>query len=304
MDIETQAKLKVRYLAAAGSFVDKVRDDPNIIAVIVSGSLAYDVVWEKSDIDMTLVIRDQPLQHTAYSLVEDGIAINVNLYQRSQFKRGLERAIGGSFSQSYFAKGKILYTTDESLYEYFEDLRKLGSDDIAMSAFFSAAGLVHQYNKCQKWLIARNDPLYAQYFLLMAAEYIAHMEQCLRGEPASRESIQKATAHDPALLAPFYEDLMTARRTSEELRQTIQKLDDYLMSRMDVWKRPVIEYLADGQLKTFTVIAGYFGSKGDFLTNALDYLAEKGVIEKVSQTIRLTPKSKQAVEEIGYLYIP
>lgn len=304
MEIETQARLKQRYEAAVDSFVDKVRNDPNLIAVIVNGSLAYDVVWEKSDIDMTLVVRDQPLQHTSYSLVEDGITINANLYQRSQFKRGLERAIGGSFSQSYYAKGKIVYTTDDSLYEYFEELRKLGSDDIALSAFFLAAELVHLYNKCLKWLTARNDPLYAQYYLLMAAEPIAHMEQCLRGEPASRESIQKAITHDPAVMTPFYQELMARCRTVEELGETIGKLDDYLMSRMDVWKKPVLEYLADGEIKTFTVIAGYFRSQGDFLTNALDYLAEKGVIEKVSQTIRLTPKSKQAVEEIGYLYIP
>ena len=44
-----QAEIKERYLAAVDSFVDKVRDDPNVIAVIVCGSLAYDVVWEKSD---------------------------------------------------------------------------------------------------------------------------------------------------------------------------------------------------------------------------------------------------------------
>jgi hypothetical protein len=126
-----QKEIKERYLEALDSFVDKVRDDPNVIAVIVSGSLAYDVVWEKSDIDMTLVVRDQQLKNDSYCIVEDGIIINVYLMVRSVFKRGMERSLGGSFTQSYMSRGRIVYTTDDSLYEYFEDIKRIGSDDIA-----------------------------------------------------------------------------------------------------------------------------------------------------------------------------
>ena len=176
MDEKLQADLKARYLAALDSFVDKIRNDQNVIAVIVSGSLAYDVVWEKSDIDMTVVIRDQPLKSRSYCVVEDGIIINVSLLERSSFKRGMEKSIGGSFSQAYFAKGKIVYTTDESLYEYFEDIRKIGSDDMAVSVFFMADELVGIYDKCRKWLKARKDLLYAQYFLIRAAEVISNMK--------------------------------------------------------------------------------------------------------------------------------
>jgi hypothetical protein len=52
------------------------------------------------------------------------------------------------------------------------------------------------------------------------------------------------------------------------------------------------------------LIARHFHEDPHFLINIFDYLADKGVIERVSQTIRITPKSRQAVEELGYLYIP
>lgn len=71
MDQKTQEALKQRYMAAVQSFIDKVKDDPAVIAVIVSGSLAYDVVWEKSDIDMTIIVRDQVLKNESYCIVED-----------------------------------------------------------------------------------------------------------------------------------------------------------------------------------------------------------------------------------------
>lgn len=304
MDEREQAELRQRFEAAADSFVDKVRDDPNVIAVIISGSLAYDVVWEKSDIDMTLIVRDQALKNDSYCIVEDGITINVHLMIRSAFKRGLERNIGGSFSQSYFSKGKMVYTSDDALHEYFEELKKLGSDDIALSALQLANELVGLSDKCQKWLTARKDPMYAQYYLLKAAEIIAHMELCLNGRPSSRESIQKALVLNPEMIVPFYQEAMSRHLTEEEIMDRIEKIDRYLVQHLDVIKKPVIEFMSDQELKTVTLISKHFHYDGHYIISIFDYLAEKGIIEKVSQTIRITPKSKLAVEEIGYLYIP
>ncbi len=304
MDDILQAELKKRYTAAVDSFISKVKDDPNVIAVIVCGSLAYDMVWEKSDIDMTLVVRDQILRNTSYCIIEDGIIINVDLLVRSDFKRALERSIGGSFTQSYFSKGKIAYTTDDSLYEYFEDLKTIGSDDIALSAFYIACSLLGIYEKCQKWLTVRKDPIYAQYYLLKAAEVIANMELCINGEPSSREAIQKAIAINPDVINPFYKDAMSHLLTEEEISRGIESIDRYLEQHLDILKKPIIEFMSDEEIKTSTLIAKQFHMDGHFIIGIFDYLTDKGVIEKVSQTIRITPKSKLAVEELGYLYIP
>jgi hypothetical protein len=298
-----QAEIKERFTAAVDSFIGKIKGDPNVIAVIICGSLAYDMVWEKSDIDMTMVIRDQPLKNDSYCIIEDGITINVHLMERSKFKRGLERNIGGSFSQSYFSKGKIVYTTDDSLYEYFEDIKNMGSDDIALSAFYIASMLVGIYDKCQKWLTVRKDPLYAQYYLLKAAEIIANMELCLSGVPSSREAIQKALEINPQMINTFYQGAMSHHFSEEEILEAIDKIDKYLEQHLDILSKPVIEFMSDQEIKTCTLISKHFHSDGHFIINIFDYLAEKGVIEKVSQTIRITPKSKLAVEEIGYLYI-
>lgn len=304
MDDLLQAELKQRYNAAVESFVSKVKDDPNVIAVIVCGSVAYDLLWEKSDIDMTMVVRDQILKNTCYCIIEDGITINVDLLVRSDFKRALERNIGGLFSQSYFSKGKIVYSTDDSLYEYFEELKKIGSDDIALSVFYIACNLIGIHDKCQKWLTTRRDPLYAQYYLLKAAEVMANMELCLNGIPSSREAIQKALVINPEAINPFYKDAMSHLFTEEEILRGIESIDRYLEQHLDILKKPVIEFMADEQIKTSTIISKHFHMESHFIIGIFEYLAEKGVIEKVSQTIRITPKSKLAVEELGFLYIP
>jgi uncharacterized protein len=304
MDPINQEELKKRFNDAVDSFLGKIKDDPNVIAVIVGGSLTYDVIWEKSDIDMTLIVRDQILKNDSYCIVEDGITINGKLMVRSSFKRGMERMIGGSFFQAYMSQGKIVYTKDDSLYEYFEDIKSLGSDDIALSAFYMACELVSTWEKAQKWLFARKDPLYAQYYLLKAAESLANLELCLRGQTSSRNVIQSALKINPELMAPFYQEPMARHLSEEEIIKGINKIDNYLEDHLDILKKPVLEFMSDGEIKTVTLITKHFRTEAHFIIIIFDYLAEKGVLERVSQTIRITPKSKMAVEELGYLYIP
>jgi uncharacterized protein len=306
MGEDIQEQYKKRYLDAINSFVDKVRSDQNVIAVVVSGSVTYDVVWEKSDIDMTVIIRDQTLQTGDYCVLEDGITIHAELMPRSRFKRFMEGSwtIGGSFMQSYFANARLIYTTDDSLYEYLEEMKEIGADDIPLTALHNAAEVFHYRKKSMKWIMARKDPLYAQYFLIMAAEAIARMELCLRGIPFNRDGVKKALELEPELLRPFYQDAMSHHYSEEEIMKAIQSIDAYLVRNIEVIQQPVIDYLSDQEVKTVTMLNKHFHSSGDALTYVFDFLAERGIIEKVSETIRLTPKSKKSVEEIAYLYVP
>ncbi|MGF7145793.1 putative nucleotidyltransferase [Anaerotaenia torta] len=304
MEREKEEDVRQRYLDAVESFISKVKDDPNVIAVIVSGSLAYDQVWERSDVDMTMVVRDQVLKNNSYCIVEDDITINVQLTMRSGFKRFLDGIKGGSFGHSYLSRGRILYCTDESLMETFEEFKVMGSDDQAHSVFIMACELVHLCDKCRKWLTVKRDPLYAQYYLLKAAETVARIEVCLDGESPSREAILKAYTLNPEMIRPYYQDAMSHHYSEEKIEEAIRRLEDYLAQHLDIIQKPVIEYMSDQEMKTLTMITKYFQSEGHFIIGIFDYLAEQGVIAKVSQTIRITPKSKRSVEEIAYQYIP
>lgn len=295
-----QTELTKRYQAAAESFVDKIKGDPNVIAVIICGSLAYDQVWEKSDIDMVVVVRDQQLKNTYYCIVEDDITINASIYTRSTFIRNLERQSGGSMMHSFFSKGKIIYTTDDSLNEIFEEQKQVGSDDLALTVFMNSCELVYCYEKSLKWLTVKHDTFYAQYYLLKAAEVIARMEVCLNGESPTREAIMKAYALNPNLITPYYQEAMSHQYSTVELLNAIHGMEHYLEQNLDVIKKPVLDFMADCQMKTVTMFSDFFHMESPFIVGILDYLANKGVILKVSQTIKITPKSKLAVEEIAY----
>jgi hypothetical protein len=150
----------------------------------------------------------------------------------------------------------------------------------------------------------RGDLLYAQYYLLKAAELIAKMEVCSLGKPPIRESILTVLDTKPELVAPLYSEAMSRRLTEAEIGAAIDGIGLFIDGKLDLLKVPVLDYLADGEIRTVTLLAKHFKLASHFLVNILEYLADKGIIEKVSQTIRITPKSRPSVEEIGYMYIP
>ena len=300
---DPQAALRTRFQSALDAFVGKVRPDPNVLAVIVAGSVAYDVIWEKSDVDMTVIVRDQNLKTTSYALVEDGITLNLWVCGRSEFRRELDRQVGGSWLHSYLAKGKVIYARDESLVEFFEAARDIGDEDRALSAMTHATYLIHDAHKVQKWLGAGQDPLLAQHTLCMMAESLAHMHLCLQGEPATRQSIRKVVAREPELLRPLYQDPLSRRLTDEEIQAGIEHVNNYLTAHQDFFCAPLLRFMSDGEIKTVTLLARQFHMEAHAVTSLPDWLADKGVLERVSQTIRITPKGRQNIEELGYLYL-
>ncbi len=64
--------LSQEYTAALDSFVEQLQNDPNILAAFVYGSLVRGDVWEESDIDMLIVIKDDSLPFQQHWLKDGG----------------------------------------------------------------------------------------------------------------------------------------------------------------------------------------------------------------------------------------
>ncbi|MCL2059211.1 MAG: nucleotidyltransferase domain-containing protein [Oscillospiraceae bacterium] len=290
-----------RYLAAVDSFVDKVRSDPNVIAVILYGSVANGTAWEKSDVDITVVVRDQNLMNESYGIYEDNITFGLDICRRSDIKRTMEKSLAGSVGHSINATSKIVYTRDDSLYEYLEENKRIGKADMEKAIFNSINWLIGLMDKIEKWLVVKNDVTYARYYALKAAEVIAQIEVTSHGEVPTREGILQAEAMNPELIATFYHDPMNRVMDEPELRALLKKMDDYIALHMDAVMNVTRDFFGDGEIKTGTMVSKHFLSDMHFMHPIIDYLCDRGILDKVSQTIRITPKSKPSVEEVAFI---
>ena len=63
---ESREAIKARFQQALDTFTSKARQDSYIIAAVLAGSLSHGQVWEKSDIDMLLVGRNEKIPECQY----------------------------------------------------------------------------------------------------------------------------------------------------------------------------------------------------------------------------------------------
>ena len=297
---ESEEEVTKRYLNAVAEFIETAKKDVNVIAVVIAGSLANDVVWEKSDIDATVIVRDQKIAVPEFCLDADGIALNMNVQERSSFVRMLE---GGGFVNSFMSKAQVMYTTDESITKMVEQNKTIGEKDAQRSAMLAACDAVCFIEKAEKWLYVKKDYTYCRYYIIKLAEALANLEIWMHKEAPGREALQRAQQLNPHLIERFYYYPMSCELTSGDLEVLLKEADDYLTGHIDHISAPILEYLEDGEIKTLTMFNRHFRAGGHFLVHLLVYLAKKGIIDQVSETIRITPKSRPSFEEIAFMSI-
>jgi len=295
--------IKARFEAALESFVNKIKNDPNIRAVILCGSLANDTVWEKSDMDTYVLVREMKFTTKSFCIEEDGLIINVGLQTEFDFKRGLERSLGGGMMFSMFSQARVIYSKDDSLKGFLEDFQQMGMDDRALAFLQSSSGLIYYMEKIEKWLTVKDDPLYTQLWTLKAVEHYANMLLVLDKKPPSRESVLKVMEYAPEKLKHLYERPMLGAMTREELWDVLKFYHQFLADNVDLLKRPVEKYMSDGEARTVTALVKHFGTDSHYIYHIFDFLEEMGVVARVTETVRITPKSRSTVEEVAFVYI-
>src|SRR5947199_9911577 len=119
-----------KFSAALDALVDQIKKDRSILAAILCGSLSHDTVWEKSDIDLSLItIDDRKTENSDIALNADGVNVHVFLMPRSDFRKLVEGAARNSFMHSMLAKGRLLYTHDQTIADLCSRLREIGERD-------------------------------------------------------------------------------------------------------------------------------------------------------------------------------
>ena len=170
------------FTAALDALVGQVQQDRSILAALLCGSLSHDTVWAKSDIDLVLVtIDDGKLASGDIALYADGVNVHAILIPRSEFRRMVEGSVQNSFMHSLLAKGRLLYTHDETIARLCEGLLQLGARDKEIQLLRAAAGALPAVYKAHKWLITRGDLDYTALWILNAATSLAADRSHRRG---------------------------------------------------------------------------------------------------------------------------
>lgn len=301
------AELHARFTHALDELIAEIREDRSILAAALCGSLSHDAVWKHSDIDLGLItIDDRKIDSTHIALNADGLNVHAFLMPRAQFRKMVEGSMHNSFMHSLLAKGRLLYTHDESIARMYEDLRVIGARDNVIQLFRAASHALAPLYKVHKFFITRGDLHYTTLWLLHTATPLAQIEVMNAGLLVDREVIPQAMKLNPDFFRIIYTDLLDQKRTPESVATAIAAVDAYLRERAPVLFAPLLEYLGEtGEARSASELDTHFsktfGIEG--ATGACEYLADLGLIQKVSISAQLTRRSNLSVQELAFVHV-
>lgn len=293
-----------RFTTALDALIERVKGDRAVLAAMLCGSLAHDRVWARSDIDLVLVtIDDSKVEEGSLSIDADGVNVHATLLPRAVFRRLAEGATRNSFMHSLLAKGRLLYTHDESIAGMCERLRDLGERDAQVLALGAATEALSCLYKARKFFITRGDLEYSALWILAAATPLARIEVMSHGRLADREVLPQALQLNPDFFTTVYTRLLNERKTTATVQEALAAVDAWLAERTPAFAEPIVAYLRDaGEARAATEIDAHFQrTMGvEHVSGACEYLADQGVIGRAAIAARLTKKSTADVQELAF----
>jgi hypothetical protein len=301
------ASVEAKFSAALDALIEQVKADRSVLAAVLCGSLSHDTVWAKSDIDVVLVtIDDRKTEESSRTLYADGVNVHVVLMPRSQFRTIVEGSIRNSFMHSLLAKGRLLYTHDDTIGDLCARLHEIGERDTQVQLLRAATHALAPIYKAHKWFVTREDLNYTALWIVYAATPLAQIEVIGRKLIADREVIPQALTLNPEFFSIVYTDLLNTKKTRRNVEAALDAVDRYLAERAPTLFALVIDHLRDvGETRSCTEIENHFartlGIGG--VTSACEYLADEGLIGKASAPVQLTRRSNVEVQELAFFYL-
>ena len=294
------------FTSAVDALIAQVKLDRSILAAILCGSLSHDTVWEKSDIDLVLItIDDKKTDKGDLALYADGLNVHALLFPRAEFRKIVEGSVRNSFMHSFLAKGRLLYTHDESIEALCGQLERLGERDTQLQLLSAAGHALPGIYKARKWWVTRGDPDYTALWILYAANALAKVEVLSAWLLADREVLPQAMKLNPAFFKIIYSGLLNTKKTARNVQAALAAIDDYLAERARTLFAAVIDHLQEvGEARSATEIDDHFRRNFgiESVVLACEYLADQRVIGKAHLPVRLTKKSNVDVEELAFFY--
>jgi predicted nucleotidyltransferase len=217
--MSTFPSVQKEFTEALDDLVAQVKKDRSILAAILCGSLSHDTVWAKSDIDLALVtIDDKKVEKGSVALYANGVNVHAFLMPRTEFRKTVEGAIRNSFTHSLLAKGRLLYTHDETIAQLCARLHEIGERDTQVQLLAAATHALPSIYKAHKWLITRGDLDYTALWILYAAMGLARIEVVDARLLADREVIPQAMKLNPAFFKTVYSEMLNTKKTGKNVR--------------------------------------------------------------------------------------
>ena len=309
------AEKKSAFDGALQLFVERVKEDRNVLAVVLVGSISEATIWFREGIHVWIIEADGVTKRLESdgnderiwrTLCENDINIHAELIARSRFKMMVEGSSRTAFSCNFFAERTLVYCDDPSIEKWFDGANSVAVKDQSKDLMVSLVSLIEIVRHARRHLELKDDLQVTKQILMWAATNVACVEIVRHGEVYEDEVIYRGIELQPELFDEIYIKVLTKKPTKKSMLAVVETLESYIQNHWNSDLAPLLKYLKkQKRTVSLTEICNHFAHGQLYpwtLEAACEWLNEQGHLEKLSVPFKLTKKSRADVEEPAYSF--
>lgn len=219
--------LIVEYQKVYQVVTQRMKEVPDILAAFVFGSMVTGDLWENSDIDFFVILKDSsPGIRNLYSN-EQGVPVHLKVLSKAELMAWRELEVRGGYMHRIFSSSKLVFSKDPEITNRYNDARFYPEKDRRKWTLSYLGRLIKSIDSTEKFMYYGNH--YGAYHALMESmELFASILVNTRGYLISKDTLNVAAGLDQEF-RQHYQLLVSG----EQLEEKTKIVNRYLKQRLD-----------------------------------------------------------------------
>jgi predicted nucleotidyltransferase len=145
-------KTILQYQKAFNSVVDRIKIDESVLSVMVFGSMVTGDLWEESDIDLFVMVKQNTDKIRNIHTEENGVPVHIKLMGKEQFIQIYSDNLKGGYMHRIFSSSRLVFSKDMDITVRFDGGRFFPDVDRERWGMYFLGRLLKDMGVCKKYL--------------------------------------------------------------------------------------------------------------------------------------------------------
>lgn len=287
------------YQNAYESAVKQLKENSQVVAIVVYGSMVSGDIWEESDIDFLVITKEKGKYENIYSKIS-GIPIHINYLSKDEFINSYNKMLkGGTFHKAFFT-GKMVYCSDKDIQGIHASSRFYSDRDRYARNIEILCSVINAIHYTKKYLYTGKIETAYQWSIELLTNY-ARLLVGLEGHITDKDILSLAVNVNPQV-EYLFKVIESQQKTKEKINEILKNIENFVEGNISSITNPIVEFLKNSN---FPCSAEDIKNSKDFkqievdITLLLDRMSKADIIKEGSRKY-ITYGDEALIEEITY----
>lgn len=296
-------KTILQYQKAYASIVQRLKENEQVLAVMVFGSMVTGDLWEESDIDLFVIVNYKLDEITNVYTNEKKVSVHIKLMSKEKFIKFYSEGKRGGFLHRIFSSSRLVFSKDSDVTARYDRGRYYPDIEREKWNVFYLGNVIKNIGVCKKYL--SNDGLYTAYCsVVKCIEDYAKLYINMSGYMISKDATTMAMNLNDSFRDCVESLFFTKNDPEKSIKETIAYIQDSIDVNIADITKILLDYmreencfLSSEEIKAAEVFKSYDIAMEDVLQR----LAYKNVVKKETRNYKSENGKLLFNENVYYL---